>query len=325
MIYLYYISYLNKLEKNETTKEFKKLLKLLFSKPNNDRDIIFADNLNTIFNHQEKRSNINKEDVIKNINQYTINCGNNNTVFCTKDNIVIEIHPSSNFEYILSSSMKPTKGKYISQIANKKKSLIKMFYSLENDSIIEKNDNNEYQSTTFSFDNNPFPYNLFNSRQNTRPEEMKERQELVCSILSLPVLMTYHINIIYYPKEYCSMELDNILKDIDEEDINPMFYSFTSQLGDIFINNKGENELSFKDNFINIQFEFINLKRNKEERKNAIKNNTINIIWTDNPFIDISKQDSLFDSIKSGKENFIITITPKTECHCLIRTMVQYH
>ena len=40
---------------------------------------------------------------------------------------------------------------------------------------------------------------------------MKERQELVCSILSLPVLMTYHINIIYYPKEYCSMELDNIL------------------------------------------------------------------------------------------------------------------
>ena len=49
------------------------------------------------------------------------------------------------------------------------------------------------------------------------------------------------------------MELDNILKDIDEEDINPMFYSFTSQLGDIFINNKGENELSFKDNFINIQ------------------------------------------------------------------------
>ena len=65
--------------------------------------IIFADNLNTIFNHQEKRSNINKEDVIKNINQYTINCGNNNTVFCTKDNIVIEIHPSSNFEYILSS------------------------------------------------------------------------------------------------------------------------------------------------------------------------------------------------------------------------------
>lgn len=99
-----------------------------------------------------------------------------------------------------------------------------------------------------------------------------------------------------------------------------MFYSFTSQLGDIFINNKGENELSFKDNFINIQFEFINLKRNKEERKNAIKNNTINIIWTDNPFIDISKQDSLFDSIKSGKENFIITITPKTECHCLIRS-----
>lgn len=121
--------------------------------------------------------------------------------------------------------MKPTKGKDISQIANKKKSLIKMFYSLENDSIIEKNDNNEYQSTTFSFDNNPFPYNLFNSRQNTRPEEMKERQELVCSILSLPVLMTYHINIIYYPKEYCGMELDNILKDIDEEDINPMFYS----------------------------------------------------------------------------------------------------
>ena len=34
--------------------------------------------------------------------------------------------------------MKPTKGNYISQIANKKKSLIKMFYSLENDSIIEK-------------------------------------------------------------------------------------------------------------------------------------------------------------------------------------------
>ena len=71
MICLYYISYLNKLEKNETTKEFKKLLKLLFSKPNNDRDIIFADNLNTIFN-QEKRSNINKEDVIKNINQFFI-------------------------------------------------------------------------------------------------------------------------------------------------------------------------------------------------------------------------------------------------------------
>ena len=64
MIYLYYISYLNKLEKNETTKEFKKLLKLLFSKPNNDRDIIFADNLKTIFNHQEKRSNINKSLII---------------------------------------------------------------------------------------------------------------------------------------------------------------------------------------------------------------------------------------------------------------------
>ncbi len=110
-----------------------------------------------------------------------------------------------------------------------------------------------------------------------------------------------------------------IIRDIDNDDINPQFYSFISQLGDVYLNSQGDAELCYKDSFYDIKFELVNLKRNKEDRIEAIKQNFLNIIWIENQFTDITDKDNLFNPIDSINKHSIITITHTTNSHCLVR------
>ena len=64
----------------------------------------------------------------------------------------------------------------------------------------------------------------------------------------------------------------------------------------------------------------MNLKQTKEEKIELIKSNCVNLIWIDSPEIDISNIDTIFDSVSFTTKHVIISIVPKTENHCLIRT-----
>ena len=58
-----------------------------------------------LLEQMERRSNINEKEVINNINKYKLYTGNKHKIFCYKENTVIEISPSSNLKYILSSQL----------------------------------------------------------------------------------------------------------------------------------------------------------------------------------------------------------------------------
>ena len=60
------------------------------------------------------------------------------------------------------------------------------------------------------------------------------------------------------------------------------------------------------------------MKCTKEEKIKLIQDNNVNIIWLDNPFVDISAITTLFSSI-NDKDYTIITIAPKSETHFLVK------
>ena len=265
----------------------------------------------------ERRSNINEKEVINNINKYKLYTGNKHKIFCYKENTVIEISPSSNLKYILSSQSKEEK--VINQSDLKKEKITSLFQILDSNTN-SKEDLNDYQNNLYSFENTPFLDNFFiGLQQKDNSEIITQKQKLVTSLLSIPILITYHVNIFYYPSEYNELLLSDLLNDIDNDDINPQFYSFISQLGDVYLNSQGDAELCYKDSFYDIKFELVNLKRNKEDRIEAIKQNFLNIIWIENQFTDITDKDNLFNPIDSINKHSIITITHTTNSHCLVR------
>ena len=225
--------------------------------------------------------------------------------------------------------MQSKEEKVINQSDLKKGKITSLFQILDSNTN-SKEDLNDYQNNLYSFENTPFLDNFFiGLQQKDNSEIITQKQKLVTSLLSIPILITYHVNIFYYPSEYNELLLSDLLNDIDNDDINPQFYSFISQLGDVYLNSQGDAELCYKDSFYDIKFELVNLKRNKEDRIEAIKQNFLNIIWIenqftditdkDNLFTDITDKDNLFNLIDSINKHSIITITHTTNSHCLVR------
>ncbi len=318
IVSLYYICYLNKKGKSEIVQKFNNSLSNFFiNQVQNDREIIFGMMIKDLLEKKERRSNINEKEVINNINKYKLYTGNKHKIFCYKENTVIEISPSSNLKYILSSQSKEEK--VINQSDLKKEKITSLFQILDSNTN-SKEDLNDYQNNLYSFENTPFLDNFFiGLQQKDNSAIITQKQKLVTSLLSIPILITYHVNIFYYPSEYNELLLSDLLNDIDNDDINPQFYSFISQLGDVYLNSQGDAELCYKDSFYDIKFELVNLKRNKEDRIEAIKQNFLNIIWIENQFTDITDKDNLFNPIDSINKHSIITITHTTNSHCLVR------
>ena len=145
-------------------------------------------------------------------------------------------------------------------------------------------------------------------KQEIDPEVIKQRENRVCSILRIPILITYHVNIFYYPNDYNEFSIEDLLSEIDSDGISPLFLYFLCQLGNVYIDEKGEKVLSYSDSIYNIIFELVDLKNSIEEKLNLIKSNSINIIWMENSFIDISNMSSLFTKINPYTNYEIIVI-----------------
>lgn len=276
-----------------------------------ERDIVFESMANMIIQGKQKRSNINENELIKSIHQYSIISGKNNTLFCTKDNIVIEINSASQLSYEVSFTIQPFEDTMICNNDTKVKTISSLFD--EDDDDIEKD---ILTNDSYHYNNNKISQKMLNNAQKNRdPKITKEIQNQIISILKTPILITYHINVFFYDTSYNKFTIDNLLG-VNEKSFSPLFYSFLSQLGNIYIDNDGNKILSYKDYFYNIIFEFVDLRKKKEEKIHLIRENTINIIWIDNPYININNisfSNSIFQ-----KEYVVITIIPKTKTHLLV-------
>ena len=321
IVSLYYISYLNQRKKDENAQKFLKAVHFVCSeKINNDRDKVFLSLLENMLGNKIKRSNVNEQELINKIDNFRVITGNNNKIFCTKDNIVVEFTPSSNFQFILSFSisLSPKEEKIIKQKESKVDNITNL-YSKKKPSEDTSKEPEQYIEQ-YKYEDLIDSNSLLTELHKDDPLTIQEKRKKVCWLLSLPLLITYRVNIFYFSKEHTELSLENLLSEVDSDSISPLYYKFISQLGDIYINHKGEKELSYKDYFYNIIFELVNLKKTKEEKIDLIKSNYINLIWIDDPEIDISNIDSIFDSVSFTTKHVIITIVPKTENHCLIRT-----
>ena len=193
-------------------------------------------------------------------------------------------------------------------------------FFIKKNSIIEVTPSNYYlyslSSLTAKDKENKFNF----LKEDTEEENKKVKSEEILSILKIPIRITYKINIFYYSKEYYSLSIDNLLNESELSEKSDRFDTFLSKLGTISIDEKGLTIITYEDSFYHLQFEVVRPKVKKEEKINLIKENCVNIIWMENEFSDITNINSLFDSINTEKKNYIITITPKSQNHFLLRT-----
>ena len=314
IICLYYVSYLAQKKDSDTAEKFLTSLLNLFNKDKSktDRDIIFEAMLNAIIRCNIKRSNINEKELTSSLNEYTIISGNNNKIFCINGNNAIEITCVSSIRYDLSFKFSSLKEKVIKSNESKVNGIANIFSRETQNTVTECEDE-------LTIDDNAY-YNfmLKDLQREENIERIKEKQKLVSSLLTSPLLLTYHVNVFFYPKENETLNFDDLVSEIDSDDVSPLFYKFIAQLGNLYINEEGEKVFAYKDDFYNIIFDFVNVKETKEERIELIKRNSVNLIWIDNPYTDTPNLNSLFDSLTSENENFVITVTPKSETHFLI-------
>ena len=180
---------------------------------------------------------------------------------------------------------------------------------------LEDTTDNDFYNNNIHFNQNIDNNIITELKQEIDPEVIKQRENRVCSILRIPILITYHVNIFYYPNDYNEFSIEDLLSEIDSDGISPLFLYFLCQLGNVYIDEKGEKVLSYSDSIYNIIFELVDLKNSIEEKLNLINSNSINIIWMENSFIDISNMSSLFTKINPYTNYEIITITPKSDTH----------
>ena len=314
IICLYYVSYLTQKKDSDTVEKFLTSLLNLFNndKSKTDRDIIFDAMLNAIIRCNINRSNINQNELTSKLNEYTILPGNNNKIFCINGTNAIEITSVSAIRYELSLTISSSREKIIKSSESKMNSIANIFSGETQNAVTECEDE-------LTLDNKGY-YNfmLKDLQREDNAERIKEKQKIVSSILTHPLLLTYYVNVFFYSKDYETINFEDLVKGVDSDDISNLFYKFIAQFGNLYINEEGEKVLEYRDEFYNVIFDFVNVKQTKEERIELIKRNSVNIIWIDNPYCDISNLNSIFDSLTTENENFVITVTPKSETHLLI-------
>ena len=252
--------------------------------------------------------------LLNNINKYRYISGKDNTLFCVKDNIIIEFTPVSQIQYFGSFNILNQEEELINNSTSKINSLASLFDDSDNSLEIQE----EVNHSIYEYNQNNFYSNyIMNKFQKERNEASKEAiNKILQNIMKTPILITYHINIFFFNNDNKELTLDNLLK-MDSKDYSPLYYQFISQLGDLYIDENGNRTLSFKDHLYNIIFEFVDLKKKKEEKIQLIKENTFNIIWIDNPVTKLSNIESLFSSINQN-HYVVILVSPRTKIHCLV-------
>ena len=192
-------------------------------------------------------------------------------------------------------------------------------YFIKKNNIIEVTPSNYYLYSLSSLTAKDKEDKFIFLKEETEKKNKVKNEEII-SLLKTPSRITHKINIFYYPKEYHSLSIDNLLNESDLSEKSERFDTFISKLGTISINDKGSTVVSYEDSFYRLIFEVIKPKQKKEEKIKLIKENCVNIIWMENEFSDITNINSIVDSINTEKKKYIITITPKSQNHFLLRT-----
>ena len=304
---LYYLSFLDEeisyYEKGKMKKGTKKrvgysIKRIINSRKKNNRDIIFEKMCDIVlFSRTEMRCNVEQEELIQNINQYQY-MYSNKRILCVKENEMIMITPVSTLRFNLSFKQNEI-------MVNSKEDKINLLKHQN----VNKNINN---SSIIPFEDF-YPIIGDDNDQSV----ITTMHEIISSILSHPVKFTYHINVFYYPSKYSELTIDALLEEFSSEK-SSLYYQFISQLGDVYLDEDGEKVLAYKDSFYEIIFDLADAKTESEKRK-MITENTVNIIWLDNPYIDTSNILKLFDPIANHSNLSIVTIAPKSNSHFLVK------
>lgn len=307
---LYYLSYLNKKKENDVFLFFQAVKKTIKESNNTERNLIFEYMLLMIINEKKgKRSNINIGEVVNSIEQWKFISVKNNCILLLKDNECLKITPISNNSYCALMTMKYKKENAVLSKEDKLNRVSSLYGYSQKEKTTPNNEEIEYESLSD---------NLMKDFYIERNQKQIDKiNQIVSIILKTPVYITYHVNLFFYPKEYNKLLSDNLLNQTDPDDLSPEYLTFISQLGNVYINDNNEKVLAYRDSFYNIIFELVNLKPTIEEKKTLIKDNRINMIWIDNPYINTSSINTLFDWA-SNKDYIYITITPKSNTHCMV-------
>ena len=187
---------------------------------------MFFSLIENILGNKRKKSNINEQELINDINKYRIITGNNNKIFCIRDNIVVELTASSIFQYIISFSVSLSqKEQIIKQQQNKLNNLTNLYYKKQS---IENTSDNSIE--TDNYDEQIDSNTLLKDVHMDNPYTINKMREKASLLLNLPIFITYHVNLFYYPKENDILTIENLLEDIDPNDISPLYLKFISQL-----------------------------------------------------------------------------------------------
>ena len=309
IVCLYYISYLNEKKEDSRLEEFKStLLKMLKEiNVNSNRNELLEKLSILILSKTERRSNANVNEIEKNLNYYQYYYGED-ALYCVKDYTIIEITSVSNYQYLASFSLSQSEEKSVTNKETKAKHLA-LLYEEDEDEQLEEN------VITKVFDNSIQRNLLKGFKCEDNLDKIRNIQSQLIQLIQTPVHFTYHVNVVFYSKNYTSLTLENLLEDISPDEISQLYYDFISQLGELYIDEKGEKTFAYKDCFYNIIFDIFDSKKTKEEKEKMIKENRVTILWIDNPYIDITASEEVFN------ENTFIKITPSSDTHYLIRTV----
>ena len=314
VVCLYYISFLNEKKEDTRLEEFKStLLKMIKEiNVNSNRNELLEKLSILILSKTERRSNTNVNEIEKNLNNYQYFYGED-TLYCVKDNTIIEISSVSNYQYIASFSLSKSEEKSVIDGETKAKHLALLYDEESEDEQLEENVN------TNVYDNSMQRNLLKGFKCEDNLDKIKSIQRQLIPLIQTPVHFTYHVNVVFYSKNYTSLTLENLLEDISPDEISELYFNFIAQLGDLYIDDNGEKTFAYKDSFYHIIFDIFDSKKTKEEKEKMIKENRVTLLWIDNPYIDISTNEELFN------ENTFIKITPSSDKHYLIRTVNKRH
>ena len=275
------------------------------------REVAFKEMCNFILcSKNTHRDNIlitEKKSIIKDIAQYKVISGDLELVMMREKEKnqcqLIVLTPVSNFKYTVLID-----GKEVKENKTKEEVLTSFIYDEKVDDTISENVNLSSMMDYYMKKNKKYI------------EVPQDKMNIIEQIMNTSVSYHHTINIFYSKCENKELKINSILNStLEQEKPSKQFISFISKLGDITMNEEGEKALVYKDMLYNIEYNIVNKKKTKEEKIKLIKEHNINILWIDNPSVDITNIPSLFDSISKDNQYTYIVITPVSDEHYLIR------
>lgn len=278
-----------------------------------NREIAFKEMCNFILTSKNtNRDNIpigEKKNIIKDIAQYKVISGDLEVVMMREKEKnqcqFIVLTPVSNYQYTVLIDRKEVK-----ENKTKEELVTSFIYDEKDDEGINENEDVNISSMM----------DYYMKKNKKYIELPQDKMNIIEQIMNTSVSYHHNINIFYSKCDNNELKLNSLLNStLEQEKPSKQFINFISKLGDITINEEGEKSLSYKDMLYHIEYSIVNKKKTKEEKIKLIKEHNINILWVDNPTIDITNISNLFDSISKDNQYTNIVVTPVSDGCYLLR------